>query len=119
MTLFYHQKTLPYAYRSPLCDFDAKHLLHGWKNDLGSKVLQHFTCMSRNRLYQLNRLHNFYKSSEPEDKGETETATGDRYECAACGWVYDEGVEDVPFDELPEDYTCPVCGSDKEDFYKL
>jgi flavin reductase (DIM6/NTAB) family NADH-FMN oxidoreductase RutF/rubredoxin len=42
-----------------------------------------------------------------------------RYECAACGFIYDERQEDTPFEDLPADWTCPVCGSDKEDFFKL
>lgn len=42
-----------------------------------------------------------------------------RYECAACGYIYDEEKEGKKFDELPDDWLCPVCGSDKDDFYKL
>jgi len=30
-----------------------------------------------------------------------------------CEWIYDEEVEGVLFDELPEDWTCPSCGADK------
>ena len=41
-----------------------------------------------------------------------------------CGWVYDEakGIPDegiIPgtaWADIPEDWTCPVCGSGKEDF---
>jgi len=53
---------------------------------------------------------------EPEPAEKEETA---RWECAACGYVYDEEKEDGAFDELPGDWVCPVCGADKEDFYKL
>jgi len=50
----------------------------------------------------------------------------DRWVCEPCGWVYDpaEGDPDggiepgVPFEELPEDWVCPMCGAPKEDFYK-
>ena len=42
-----------------------------------------------------------------------------RYECAACGYVYDEAREEKRFDELPDDWICPVCGSEIDDFYKL
>jgi rubredoxin len=42
-----------------------------------------------------------------------------RYECAACGYIYDEEKEGTKFDDLPDDWVCPVCGSEKEDFYKL
>lgn len=48
----------------------------------------------------------------------------DKYECTICGYVYDPEVGDpengiapgTPFDELPEDWVCPLCGVGKEDF---
>lgn len=47
-----------------------------------------------------------------------------KYECTICGYVYDpmigdpdNGIEpETPFDELPEDWVCPLCGVGKEDF---
>ncbi len=39
-----------------------------------------------------------------------------RYECSVCGYVYDEDQEGVPWDSLPGDWVCPVCGAGKEDF---
>ncbi len=41
----------------------------------------------------------------------------DVYECEVCATVYDEVAEDVPFDELPEDWSCPVCDSDASYFH--
>ena len=38
------------------------------------------------------------------------------YECDLCGYVYDEAQEGVAWDELRDDWTCPVCGSTKADF---
>lgn len=35
--------------------------------------------------------------------------------CVVCGYVYDEGI---PFEELPEDWLCPLCGVGKE-FFEL
>jgi len=42
-----------------------------------------------------------------------------KYECAACGYIYNEEKEGKKFEELPDDWVCPVCGSEKEDFIKL
>jgi rubredoxin len=50
-----------------------------------------------------------------------------KYKCSICGYVYDpaegdleNGIESgVPFNELPDIYTCPVCGVGKEDFYAV
>jgi len=42
-----------------------------------------------------------------------------KYECSACGYIYDEAIEGKKFDELPPDWVCPSCGSPKEYFYLL
>ena len=47
-----------------------------------------------------------------------------KYTCNICGYVYDPTAGDpengvaagTPFDKIPEDWTCPVCGASKEDF---
>lgn len=36
-----------------------------------------------------------------------------KYVCQICGYVYDEAKEKVPFDELPNDWVCPLCGAEK------
>ena len=41
------------------------------------------------------------------------------YECAACGYIYDEEKEGIRFEDLPDDWICPLCGSEKDDFVKL
>ncbi len=50
----------------------------------------------------------------------------DKYVCNICGYVYDpeqgdpeNGVKPgTPFENLPGDWKCPVCGAGKEDFTK-
>ena len=37
-------------------------------------------------------------------------------ECSLCGYIYDEEQEGVRWDELPDDWVCPVCGSPKPEF---
>lgn len=37
------------------------------------------------------------------------------WKCSVCGYIY-EG--EVPFEELPEDYKCPICGQPKSAFQK-
>jgi flavin reductase (DIM6/NTAB) family NADH-FMN oxidoreductase RutF/rubredoxin len=50
----------------------------------------------------------------------TETAEikqdSDKYCCGVCGYVYDG---EIPFEELPDDWTCPSCCCGKEVFAKL
>ncbi|MFW9799283.1 MAG: rubredoxin [Candidatus Thorarchaeota archaeon] len=50
-----------------------------------------------------------------------------RWECVVCGWVYDEDVGDpdggieagTRFEDLPDDWVCPMCGAAKEDFEQI
>ncbi len=39
-----------------------------------------------------------------------------KYVCVVCGWTYDEAVEGVKFEDLPDDYLCPICGVGKDQF---
>ena len=38
-----------------------------------------------------------------------------QYVCSVCGYVYDG---DVPFEELPADWKCPICKMGKDVFVK-
>lgn len=38
--------------------------------------------------------------------------------CSVCGYRYDEKAEKVPFDQLPDDWTCPICNAPKDAFEK-
>jgi flavin reductase (DIM6/NTAB) family NADH-FMN oxidoreductase RutF/rubredoxin len=42
-----------------------------------------------------------------------------KYECPACGYIYDEVKEKIRFIDLPDDWECPVCGSPKSDFIEM
>ncbi|MBQ9485466.1 MAG: rubredoxin [Clostridia bacterium] len=47
-----------------------------------------------------------------------------KYVCDVCGYVYDEDLGDpengiaagTKFADLPEDFTCPLCGAEKSSF---
>ena len=50
-----------------------------------------------------------------------------KWQCLVCGYIYDPGKGDenngippgTPFEELPDDWLCPICGLDKEAFEKM
>jgi flavin reductase (DIM6/NTAB) family NADH-FMN oxidoreductase RutF/rubredoxin len=42
-----------------------------------------------------------------------------KYKCPACGYIYDDATEPVKFEDLPESWICPVCGSEKDDFFEI
>ncbi len=42
-----------------------------------------------------------------------------KYRCTVCNYIYDEEVEGKKFDELPDDWRCPVCNTPKNLFVLL
>ena len=46
------------------------------------------------------------------------------YQCEVCGWIYNPELGDpdggippgTPFKDLPDDWTCPLCGASKNQF---
>ena len=51
----------------------------------------------------------------------------EKWKCTACGFVYDPEIGDAdsgiapgtPFEQIPEDWLCPVCGVGKDLFEKI
>ncbi|MCL0101343.1 rubredoxin [Peptococcaceae bacterium] len=47
-----------------------------------------------------------------------------KYRCTACGYIYDpengdpdNGIDPgTPFEKLPDDWVCPICGVEKNMF---
>ncbi|WP_048147756.1 rubredoxin [Palaeococcus ferrophilus] len=50
-----------------------------------------------------------------------------KWKCIVCGYIYDEdaGDEDsgvapgTKFEDLPDDWVCPLCGAPKDMFEKI
>ena len=50
-----------------------------------------------------------------------------KYKCSVCGYIYDPELGDsdggikpgTPFEEIPDDWVCPVCGASKDQFEKI
>ena len=42
-----------------------------------------------------------------------------KYRCTICGYIYDNEKEKIPFEELPEDFKCPLCGAGKDMFEEI
>ena len=49
------------------------------------------------------------------------------YKCSVCGYIYDPAAGDpdsgvapnTPFEDLPDDWVCPVCGATKDQFEEV
>ncbi len=50
-----------------------------------------------------------------------------KWKCKVCGYIYDEELGDsesgIPpgtkFEDLPEDWVCPLCGAPKSEFEEV
>lgn len=64
--------------------------------------------------------------SEPESKPVESDKEASSFTCTICGFQYDPEEGDptagippgTPFEDLPEDYKCPICNASKEYFKK-
>ena len=43
----------------------------------------------------------------------------DAYRCTICGYIYDNAKEKIKFEDLPDDWKCPMCGVGKDMFEKI
>ncbi|HXX57098.1 MAG TPA: rubredoxin [Thermodesulfovibrionales bacterium] len=51
----------------------------------------------------------------------------EKWKCIVCGYIYDPDTGDpeagiapgTAFENLPDDWTCPVCGATKDMFEKI
>lgn len=68
-----------------------------------------------------------YLEEKPvETKKEAKSAMS-KYKCTVCGYIYDPEKGDpdssikpgTPFEKLPDDWVCPVCGAAKSEFEKV
>lgn len=60
------------------------------------------------------------------NKTKKEEKSMQKYVCSVCGYVYDPAIGDpdsgikpgTPFEDIPDDWVCPVCGVGKDSFEK-
>lgn len=61
-----------------------------------------------------------------KEEKQKEVEKMEKYVCKVCGYIYDPEKGDpdsgikpgTPFEELPDDWVCPVCGVGKDEFEK-
>ena len=89
-------------------------------------ILNDKTCMTYEYYHQVKRgttprtAPSFIENTKEAKPGM------DKYKCSVCGWVYDPELGDqdggiapgTPFEKLPDDWVCPVCGAAKDMFEK-
>jgi rubredoxin len=73
-----------------------------------------------------NHRIRYYISFETAPTQGAQGGNMDKWECP-CGYIYDPMEGDIennipaetPFEDLPDDWVCPLCGAEKQYFEKL
>jgi rubredoxin len=68
--------------------------------------------------------HKVVKGKAPKNaptyiEEKVENTQGKKYMCLLCGYIYDDAKEEVKFEELPNDWQCPLCGAPKSAFKEI
>lgn len=75
-----------------------------------TEVLKSFEEYKKNKNKpQISKQH----ETKGEKKMSEETKEEKHWICTVCGYIYDEPT---PFEDLPDDWVCPLCGVDKSFF---
>lgn len=42
-----------------------------------------------------------------------------KYKCILCGYIYDDAIEPILFEDLGDEWICPLCGATKDQFEEI
>ena len=90
-------------------------------------IINEKTCMTYDYYHQVKRGTTPKTAPSYIEEKKEETPGMDKYKCSVCGWVYDPELGDsdggiapgTPFEKVPDDWVCPVCGAAKDLFEKM
>lgn len=69
--------------------------------------------------YYHEKLKGVSPKNAPTYVEDTDSNNGSKYRCKICGYIYDDSIEKISFEDLPDDWRCPLCGASKEMFEKI
>ncbi len=94
---------------------------------VGADIITAEECMTYEYYHQVKR--GTTPKTAPVYVGEKkeEVVQSVKYQCAVCGYIYDPELGDpdgdikpgTPFEEIPDDWVCPVCGAAKSEFERI
>jgi flavin reductase (DIM6/NTAB) family NADH-FMN oxidoreductase RutF/rubredoxin len=90
-------------------------------------VLSEKPCMTYDYYHQVKRGTTPKTAPSYVEEKKEEAPKMAKYKCSVCGWIYDPEAGDpdggiapgTPFEKIPDDWQCPMCGAAKSDFEKL
>lgn len=108
---------------APMANKVMKEMLKNSKNiDYVATEVRIMSALNDDSKAQLELMATNLLEGDKQTGGETTM----KYVCDVCAWIYDEeagapecGIAPgTKFEDLPDDFTCPLCGMGKEDFSK-
>ncbi len=92
-----------------------------------AEVIREDVCMTYEYYHQVKRGTTPKAAPSYVAEKKEEAAKMAKYKCTVCGYIYDPELGDpdngvkpgTPFEGLPDNWSCPVCGAPKSDFEKL
>ncbi len=66
--------------------------------------------------YRFNMKGTSPKNAPTYIESKIEESNSKVYRCKICGHLYKDSEEAIKFEDLPDDWVCPVCGVGKDKF---
>jgi len=93
---------------------------------VGAEVLKEGEPMTYAYYHQVKRGSTPKTAPSYVAQEKVEAAKAPKYRCTVCGYIYDPELGDpdggiapgTSFEQIPDDWVCPVCGVGKSDFEK-
>lgn len=80
--------------------------------------------LNKNTPMTYSYYHNVVKGKAPKNaptyiEEKIEKTVEKKYKCTICNYIYDNSKEKVKFENLPDDWKCPLCGAPKSAFEEI
>jgi len=122
-----HQETMKIIYGMARGGFIDNQIARDVDNVVGDGIKdfgQDWNLSKKDEKEENDNRINLRLQIRSVSKGDKEMSKMTKYRCTACGYIYDpakgnpdSGIEPgTPFEGLPDDWVCPVCGVDKDQF---
>jgi len=94
---------------------------------VGADVIKEGEPMTYAYYHQVKRGTTPKTAPSYIEEKKVEAVKAPKYRCTVCGYIYDPELGDpdggikpgTPFEEIPDDWVCPVCGAAKSDFERI
>ena len=94
---------------------------------VGADVLKEGEPMTYAYYHQVKRGTTPKTAPSYIEEKKVEAIKAPKYRCTVCGYIYDPELGDpdggikpgTSFEEIPEDWVCPVCGAAKSEFERM